>query len=184
MKKLLSILLVIALLLPMGTVTHAASAGEKPFYLTTWLGNYEGDYSNVYVMPYLWTSKAVDSDTLNCNSWNGVSDIEKLAQKIKEEFDARPEGTRYINFCMVQTAFHELVEDAFFVDKAIPYVQEWVEAFCKEYKSIGGKLDGLICDLELINMYAYYIYNNLYVKDNTIYAKIVANPIYKNEIRP
>ena len=185
MKRLFAIIMVIALLLPMGMVSHAAEAEVKPFYLAQWM-DFDGDYSNVYWMAYLWTDSEGLNDPLTCNvwNWNGVRDIPSIAQTAKEKFDAFPDGARYINFCMVQTVFHALVEDAIFVDKAIPLVQQWLEEFCKEYKSIGGKIDGLICDLELIDMYAYYIHQNHHTKDPLIYDKIVKNPIYQNEIRP
>ncbi len=183
MKKLLALLLVFALLLPMATVTNAAGAEKKPFYLTQWEA-FQGDYSNIYPMPLFITNDSGLGDPLTSNLWKGKTDIKALAAALKELFDTYPEGTRHINFEMVQIAFYKKIKDVFIVNDAIPIVQEWVDAFCKEYKAIGGKLDGLVCDLELTDANSYYIDQNYYSKDSQIYHKIAKNPVYQSVIRP
>ena len=183
MKKLFAVLLVLALLLPMGIVAHAEEAETKPFYMTTW-SSFESDLDNVYYMPFFWGKpSSFEENEMPSVSW-GVSDIAALAEKTKEEFDARPEGSRHINLSMANTAFHELGVDACIFDKAVPVVQMWLKAFLAEYKKIGGKLDGLVVDIECFNINGYYIHSNFFTKDPLIYDKITKNPAYTEKIRP
>ena len=183
MKKLFAVLLVLALLLPMGIVAHAEEAETKPFYMTTW-SSFESDLDNVYYMPFFWGKpSSFEENEMPSVSW-GVSDIAALAEKTKEEFDARPEGSRHINLSMANTAFHELGVDACIFDKAVPVVQMWLKAFLAEYKKIGGKLDGLVVDIECFNINGYYIHSNFFTKDPLIYDKITKTPAYTEKIRP
>ncbi len=184
MKKLFAILLVLAMLIPMGTVVQAAETTEtKPFYHVNW-SYFDSELDNVYGMPYFWAYGLQPGDTVGKMAWNNETNITKLAENLKEEFDARPEGSRYINFCLPSTAFHDLAEDVVFVEKAIPVVQDWLDEFLTEYKSIGGKLDGLVVDVEFEDLYSVYIHSRFYVKDQFVYDKIVKNPAYQTKIRP
>ena len=183
MKKLLAIILILAMLIPMGVVAQAEEVETKPFYMTTWSG-FESDLDNVYYMPFFWGNPSSFAENeMPSVSW-GVSDIVALAEKTKEEFNARPEGSRHINLSMANTAFHKLGEDACIFDKAVPVIQMWLKAFLAEYKKIGGKLDGLVVDIECFNINSYYIHSNFFTKDPLIYDKIVKNPVYTEKIRP
>ncbi len=184
MKKLFAILLVLAMLVPMATVVQAAETAEtKPFYLVNW-SDFDSELTNVYPMPYFWAYGLQPGDTEARIAWNNETSITKLAKNLKARFDAQPEGTRYINFCLPSTAFHDLVEDIFYMEKAIPVVQDWLHTFLTEYKSIGGKLDGLVVDVEYLNIYATYIHSRFYVKDQFVYDRITKNPAYQTKIRP
>ena len=183
MKKLLAICLILAMLIPMGIVAQAEEAEKKPFYMTTW-SQFESDLDYVYYMPFFWTNDAnIEENTMPVVSW-GVGDIPALAAKVKDEFDNRPAGSRHINLSMANSTFHKLGEDACIFDKAVPVIQMWLKAFLAEYHKIGGKLDGLVIDVECFNINGYYIHSNFFKKDPLIYDKIVKNPVYQEKIRP
>lgn len=182
MKRILTVFLALVMLLPMCLVAQAEEVGIKPFYTANW-GGLDDDYSNVYYMPQYWSNPNVVKKGEAHISW-GTSDIEALAEKTKEYFDEVPAGARYINFTLPHSAHHNLNEDACFLEKTIPVTAGWLDEFLKEYKSIGGKLDGLVVDVEYLNIYAYYIQKNFAAKDKLIYKKIVDNPTYAEKIRP
>ncbi len=185
MKKLLVILLILAMLVPMGTVVHAEEAVEtKPFYLLQWT-TFKSELSNVYNMAYLWTYPAVEGELMKVSyPYKKTTDIHEVAQNLKNYFDGRPEGTRYINFDPVIIAFRGLAEDVVYVEKGVKAVQDWLNAFLPVYQSIGGELDGLVVDAEFEDLYATYIHSRYAVSDPFIYDKIVKNPQYETLIRP
>jgi len=190
MKRLFAILLTLVMLVPMCLVAQAEPTAEvetKPFCLSTW-SHFESNFTNVYYMPFFWS----DSATLKKTGKGRVTcpgleeyDGSTLAERLKSYFDTVPEGARYLNFCLVHDAVHATVEDACIMDKAIPIVNEWLEKFLAEYKSIGGKLDGLFVVVEYMRIYDSYIYGEIAKKDDPlIYDKIVKNPVYQEKIRP
>ena len=70
------------------------------------------------------------------------------------------------------------------MDAGVALFSEWFDRFLKEYKSIGGPLEGIMIDLEYENGKNWFIYERLYTKDEYIYNKIVQNPKYQTLIRP
>lgn len=191
MKKLLAIILMMALLLPMGLVTpaRAEEAEKKGFYLVNWAGEGNKDQANIYYMPYFWAYSLKPDSTEGKISWGDESDIVKLAQNLKERFDAQPEGTRYINYCMPATAIHDMAETVIYFDNAEKVIKDWLEKFLAEYKKIGGQLDGIVIDVEYIESHAYYL-KDYYLgkrnktKNENIYADIVNDPRYAERVRP
>ena len=186
MKKFLAILLILAMVIPMGLVVQAAEPAKKDFTLVNWGTLPEGEkYTNVYNAPYYWSNSARIKEGI-VNAYAPAleaSSIPDLAKKTKELFDTYPDGARHINFTMVHTAIHALA-DVCFVEDAAPLVSKWLDEFLKEYKGLGGKLDGLIIDVEYLDIYSYYIDSNYYDKDPLVYDKIVKNPAYAEKIRP
>lgn len=184
MKKWIAAFLVIVLLLPMGTVAQAQETEKKPFYLMQWTG-YDIELSNVYTMLYFWTYPAVEGELMKVSyPYKKTTDIKEVAQNVKDSFEGRPEGTRYINFDLPLIAFRYLAEDVVYMEKAVAAVQEWLYAFLEEYQAIGGELDGLVTDAEYENLYATYIHSRFAKNDPLIYDKIVKNPLYETQIRP
>ncbi len=188
MKKLFAILLIIAMLIPMGVMSYAEEPAKKPFTLVNWGDLPHDDYTNVYYTPYFWTNP----DTIKngvANSYapalgvTATDDYTELAAELKDLFDTYPEGARHINFNMVATAVGQLA-DVCFQEEVPPLVSEWVDGFMKEYYRIGGKLDGMIIDVEYLPINQYYIHSDFYTKDPLVYDKIVNNPAYKEKIRP
>ena len=166
MKKLFAILLIIAMLVPLGITAQAAEVEKKPFYLVNWGTLTDADeavvkdFENVQYMPYIW----FNSDKLKKGevyayasktggSGTGEAGAKTIAQRTKEWWEENnvPEGARYINFTLPATAVKAMNEYCF-VGKAIPVISEWIEAFCKELKAIGGELDGVTIDVEFLGI--------------------------------
>ena len=188
MKKLFAILLIIAMLIPMGVMSYAEEPAKKPFLMVNWGVLPHDDYTNVYNTPYFWTNpgtiaQGVASSYAPALGATAVDDYTELAEALKDLFDTYPEGARHINFNMVATAVHALA-DVCFEEKVPPVVAPWVDGFMKEYKRIGGKLDGMIIDVEYLPISNYYIHSEFYTKDPLVYDKIVNDPAYKEKIRP
>ncbi len=206
MKKLFAILLIIAMLVPLGLTAQAESVEKKGFYLVNWGGltnadeDVVEDFTNTFYMPYIWfdsgkLKKGVTYAYANSpeieSFGTGVEGAKVIAASIKEWFDENniPKGARYINFTLPATAINHLNEYCF-VGKSIPVVSEWLDAFCKEFKALGGELDGVIVDVEFLGIYNNYIYsggsglNFSAQKDPLLYKKIVEHPEYAEKVRP
>ena len=186
MKKLFAMLLVLSMILPLGMVAQAAEPEKKDFTLVNWGDIPAGEkYTNVYYAPYYWTNGNRLAAGNPSAYWPSAeaSTIPDLVKATKEKFDTYPAGARHINFTMVATAVHALA-DVCFVEDAAPIVSGWLDQFLKAYKEAGGKLDGLIIDVEYLYIYAYYIESEFHRKDPFVYDKIVKNPAYAEKIRP
>ena len=188
MKKLFAVLLALALLLPMGlgTVANAEEVEKKGFYVVNWSAPLE-EKTNIYTSPYFWSNSskvAAGEAHVSMPHVSGTGGtIEGMAAALKEIFDSYPEGARYFTFCLVHDAMHQHAEICFF-DKAVPLVTGWLDQFLAEYKRIGGKLDGISIDVEFLNIYCSYLYDNVVTKDPLTYKKIVEHPTYQSRIRP
>ena len=195
MKRLFAILLCFAMLLPMGMVAQAEEAAKKPFSLVNWedagISEY-GAYENVYYTPYFWTNREnviKGVYKVSCPSLGG-STVPEMAAALKAKFDTYPEGARYVNFTSPLASVIKAIPDLCFQGHVVPMISEWIDEFMKEYKRIGGKLDGIISDIEYLGIYSYYIYNGdkqfdfSAKNDPLVYKKIVEHPEYKEKIRP
>ena len=193
MKKLLAVLLAMALLLPMtmGLQADAAETEIKPFYLVNWslIGDEDVEnYSNVYPMAYLWADSSQMKDgivKIGCKF--GGSTPEAIAKSIKARFDTYPEGARYINVSPLQTALRTQGEVCF-LEKGVPLMRDWFEEFLSCYQAIGGKLDGFTVDIEYLNIWSNYIQSEFADKGGyngqNVYKWIEEHPVYQNNIRP
>ena len=195
MKRIFAMLLaviMVAALLPANALVSAETVTTKPFYCLNGKDLWEED-PYVYTKPSFYTKTVKVGEPVKVSCY-GTSDIKTLAQKLKEDFDNRPEGTRYFNFGLLTRAIHHVVEYSVYFDKAVDVTREWLEEFLAEYKRIGGKLDGIALDLEYIYCGGWYItksskesytdadevrYNNA-----NIFQDIVNDPRYKTELRP
>ncbi|MBR4016832.1 MAG: hypothetical protein IKK11_03360, partial [Oscillospiraceae bacterium] len=119
-------------------------------------------------------------------SWHGFSEIQELAEELKAEFDARPEGTRYFFYQAPGEAIWKwLTKDYVYFDQATQAVGKWLDEFLKEYKRIGGKLDGIFTDVEYWHGTAWHLWADVFSVNNTnCYWDIVNNPNYKTVLRP
>ena len=185
MKKILAILLVLAMVLPMCVFTHAADSNVeiKPFYMSNSLD----EFDNIIPKVHFWSDdseKYVTEDHLKVSAMGvGGSTPQEIAENLKPIFDAYPDGLRWIRFSSFRAALLTLKEDEIFMEKGAKLIKEWVSAFVKHYKSIGGKLDGFSVDFEYVDANTYELtktaQNDIYV-----YSKIVNNPNYATKIRP
>ena len=180
MKKIFALLLVMAMLLPMVLVVNAEDEFTvEPFYVLNFDKIAEGQFDNVFDAPFFWTSERVGLVI----SWNGANTPEGLAVKVKELFDTRPKGARYIKFIPTGPYLRAYTENYVYMDEGVAKLKEFTEAFFKAYKDLGGELDGLFLDIEIVDMNSYYL--GLDSKDDPmIYSKIVNDPRYATQIRP
>ena len=189
MKKITAYLLTLVLLValfPVGT-TSAAKLGDKPYYIVNIGGGFK-DIPYAYDMPMFYTF-AMNAETKEPRiSVGGKEGIPEIAQYLKENFNARPDGTRYFQLCLVHDAFHAKAEDVVYHDAGKEMTKIWLEKFLAEYSRIGGKLDGIIVDLEYIESHAYYLKDYYDGKRNktqnkNIYHDIVSDSRYVTQIR-
>ena len=188
MKKILAILLVIAMLLPMCFTTTAAGASNveiKPFNISTSL---QEGFDNIWPKVHFWSrenTEYVTEDSIKISAMNGVGGKtpQEVAENLKPVFDKYPDGMRYIRFTSFRAALFVLKEDTIFMDKGLKVIKEWFEEFIAHYHSIGGKIDGISVDIEYVDGNAYYI-TQAAKKDMMVYKNIVDNPNYKTRIRP
>ena len=150
MKKLFAIFLILAMLIPMGLVAQAETVTIKPFYVLS--NDVEGNVKYIYQRPKTWVNKAkITDDAENMPvlfmSYNSTS-IKASAKALYEDFSKRPVGTRYLGYAAMATMLKETVVDVVDMTRGVNISSRWLDAFLKEYKSLGGELDGIIVDLE------------------------------------
>lgn len=191
MRKLIAIILTFMLLLsliPVETTAKAAELGDKPFYCVSMCGS-PTQYPYYYSQPCTYTYP-ITPDT----EWPRVflSDAEgefEIAEKMANEFDDRPAGTRYFQLELVHKYYRSRVDKVVFFDECVATVNEWMTGFVEEFYHLGGKIDGIITDLEYIESDGYYIrdyYNGTRGKteNKNVYREIVEDPRYATQIRP
>ena len=181
MNKVVAIVLSLILLLalfPVVSVVKAEKVTTKPFYAVTFQG-VTVDTPYLYEMISIYTPAPPRQ-----NDYKNETDINKIAQMIKEEMDARPEGSRFINFEMLR-ATSAVAEHIVYMDEPIRLTREWLTKFLSAYKSIGGKLDGILVDLEYVAPESWDLCFRAYKTNKpTIYQDIVNDPRYATRIRP
>ena len=182
MKKFFALLMTLAMLLPMALIqpAKAADVTSQPFYMFNWDTVTEGKYDNIYSSPFFWTAERVNYVI----SWDGANTPKGLAQKCKELFDTRPEGARFIKFGFPAGVYLKgHIENYIYMDKGVDKLVPWFEEFLTEFKAIGGELDGLILDTEIVDMGSWYLFGDS-KDDPLVYNKIVTDPRYATEVRP
>ncbi|MBQ8880725.1 MAG: hypothetical protein IJ030_00930 [Oscillospiraceae bacterium] len=193
MKKAFALLLVLAMLIPMGLIS-ASAEGEvtvQPFYSLGW-----SDFNNIkypYLEGLLTTSfgNIGAKVKISYGSTGSITygqytdaDVTKIAQAIKKDMDRRPEGMRYWHLFGPGKIYDLAPQNVVYLDFAVDQMKDLVTAVLKKYKEVGGVLDGLVVDTEYLPVTSYYLYTKTAVNDKLIYHKIVQDPRYATEIRP
>ena len=192
MKRIFALLLTLVMLfalLPAGAQADTAKATEKPF-VTLNMGGTDGEeYSHLFSLPGTYTYPMnAETQTPKVHAY-GVDDAVNIAPKMKADFDNRPDGARQFQLDLVNVAFHKKAESVVYFDSAVEMVKTWLTDFLQQYSAMGGKLDGIVVDLEYIESHAYYL-KDYYTggrkktQNTNIYADIVNDPRYATEIRP
>ena len=188
MKKILAILLVLAMVLPMCVFANAAGedVGVRPFMIT----NYEEldvEFDNFYPMIFFWsraTSDYISEDDVKVSVPGvGGGNPKAVAENLKKVFDKFPDGIRYIRVAANRAAMVYHVEDVIFMEKGVKIMKNWFDEFIEHYHSIGGKIDGIVTDIEYLEGSCYNL-TSAAQKDLYIYNKIVEHPMYAEKIRP
>lgn len=125
MKKLLAILLVLVMVLPMCIVSNAAGASDEiqPFFFLNWEGKYVEDFNYVYEMPFFYTARKAGMTELKVSCY-GTADPLLLAAELKEDFNARPEGARYVKFLSPGAAIYSTTEHYVYMENMVKLVSE------------------------------------------------------------
>ena len=203
MKKMATLVLslvMLASLLPAGMTVSAETIEKQGFYMVN--SSSTGGVPYVYTLPEIITSikNLRTMDILDACIGYGSSFIDDIAAEMKDDFDSRPEGTRYFEFKVFRDALEALNESVVYWDKPVAATKKWLTEFLKEYKKIGGKLDGIIMDVEFEHVHGTYLYSWVYLPgvdpnkanqvrggvpaNKNIYKDIVNDPRYATEIRP
>ena len=197
MKKVLALLLIVAMLIPAGlsVPAKAAEVEKLPFYLVAWTDFDETKYPylNGFITPNF--SNRGENAYL---SYGGVgleyskytdADVTAMAQALKKSLEARVEGSRYLHFFGPAKLFRLAPENALFLDFYVGQMAEIVDALMKKLKEIGAPLDGAVVDTEYIGFSVYYLidtdsdFENL-VSNPKLLQNIVKDKRYKERIRP
>ena len=182
MKRLLTALMTIALLLPGILPANADAVEVKPFY-----GIGSSDFNRIK-FPNLEGKQrfviSVKDDAISLFSESAGSDKDKMAASLKQTFDRLPHELRQLTLFRTSKVC-EFQENAIFFDKGFDMLKEQFSAFLKAYVAIDGKLDSVFLDHEYVKANNWYIYTQYYRKDApTIYWDIVKDPRYATEVRP
>ena len=185
MKKILALILALALLVPafggLELTADAASFTTKPFYLINWEPA-DSSIKNVFDLPQFWVkNSSLDNFVV---SWNGRETRGSIAQELKKEFKDRPEGTRYFTYMAPQSVMSKHAEAIVYFDNSIEIVRSWIDKFLAAYKSIKGELDGIVLDFEYLDTSASNITDYYKNTDKQIFQKMQDHPSYQTKLRP
>lgn len=189
MKKMLAILLAVMMVLPLCVgVTAADSKPEvKPFVMVN-TEDVGVTFDNLTYKILFWSGsseKYVTEDHLKVDAMNGVGGKTptEVAENLKPVFDEFPDGTRYLRLMSFRSALVGLLEDHIFMEKGLALWNSWFHEFITHYHSIGGKLDGVVVDVEFFDSFSYGLTQERQ-KNPYVYKEIVDNPNYATKIRP
>lgn len=193
MKKLLSIVLVLAMVLPLTLVAQAEETEIKPFYGLSWSEVDESKCDNV-IKAYTINLK-IKKERVTMELPGVSVNVDKIAAAVKKEMDRRKEGMRYLHFFGPADAFSVGAENVIYLDKGVGLTKDLISEFIQKYHAIGGKLDGIVLDLEYLTKKengvvvrrgtaSYEIYGEYYNTNREIYNDIVNDPRYATELRP
>ena len=181
MKKILTLLLVVALLVPL-CLTANADAAKKDFYAVTWSKSISGfsHVKNLYTFNISMFGENVKMSApggaLTYGSYTDAH-VEKIATAMKTEMDKRAEGERYIHFFGPSNVMDALIENVVYMDEATKQLAELTGAIFEKYKAMGGQIDGAMMSMLYTGLGAYYV-------KTADYNKIVKDARYKTQIRP
>ena len=199
MKKLFSLLLALALLIPMvlSLPAQATEVEKEPFYALGWSDFDQEAYpyleglatSNFSVVDKTKAKITYKKNPIVFGEYTDA-DVTAFAQAMKTTMESRPEGMRYWHLWAPGKVLRMNPENVMFLDTGVNQMKELVTVILKKLVEIKCPLDGLVLDTEYLGMSSYYIYNgtssqtNCYKKNPNVYADIVNDPRYATEIRP
>ncbi len=159
--------------------------GIKPFYAVAW------DYIDETLTPNVNECVFIGITVANGNvsfSMDGVgTDLDAIAAQMKMEMESRPEGARYLCIPGIDQVLSMAPEAIIYLDTGVDKLKEEFTSLINKYYALGGKLDGIVVDLEYLPMGSWYVYAQGYggTGNNTnIYNDIVNHSKYQTEVRP
>ena len=198
MKKLFSLLLALALLVPIAFVipAQAEEITKEPFYALGWSDFDEETYPHLDGLVTSNFSVADGKVKITYSKKPVVygeytdEDVTAFAQALKEKMESRPAGARYWHLWAPGRALRLAPENVMFLDAGVDQMTDLVTAIIKKLSEIKCPLDGLVLDTEYIGLSSWYIYSgstsqpNNYKVNPNVYADIVNDPRYATQIRP
>ena len=181
MKKLLTLILALVLLAPM-LPAKAETVAVKPYY---GIGSPDFDRAKFPNLEgRLMVSVVVENGEVYLSTSGASKNIEEVARAVKNTLDNYAEGMRTFVLHKSSDVF-QLQEDTIYFEEGVEKLKAVFFQFIKAYAQIGGKLDGVVLDVEYVDTYNWYLYSKQYTKGNKdVYKNIVANPRYKTDVRP
>ena len=192
MKKFLALCLVCVMILSClaGCSVLAAEEGTKdytalPFYGQGGTQVYElGKYPNLQSFVRIDVNVKNNDVVISRPFVGGLgNDLDKIAASVKETMDSYPEGMRYLKIHGTARVFGMNPQATIYLDEGVDKLAAKFGAFMEKYYNLGGKLDGLILDLEYVGLSSYYL-SNIVDKNATYLQQIVDDPHYLTEVRP
>lgn len=176
MKKFITLLLVLALLVPMCLVANADTA-KKSFYAVTWSNEIDG-LSNVDNLVNINIEMLGENVRFGSLIYSQYTDeqVESMAKSLKAKMDGRVEGQRYIHFFGPANTM-ALVEKSVYFDAAVTQLSEMADKLFAKYKEIGGEVDGAMMSMLYPDMGSHYV-------KTSEYNRIVKDERYATQIRP
>lgn len=182
MKKIITLLLVLVLLLPLMPMQKADAVAVKPYY-----GIGSSDFNRLKfpnLEGRLSINVGVENGEVYLSASGAGKDLNKIASLIKSALDRYPDGMRTFVLHNISSVF-QLQKDTIYFEEGVEKLKKIFTEFIKIYAEIGGKLDGIVLDVEYVETYSWYLYSKQYTKDNPdVYKNIVANPLYQTTVRP
>ena len=198
MKKLFALVLALALLVPMvlTPVAKAEDFTKEPFYVLNWS---EVDNTKFPHIKRLLTTDVTNIGENARFNYGGVNllygsytddELTEMATVMKNEMDKRPDGMRYWTIFGIAKFMRIHAENVLYFDTAIEQLKSMTSAILKRYKELGGKLDGMVLDIEYEGLACWYIQidndkqDNNAVKNPLVYRDMVNDPRYATDVRP
>lgn len=188
MKRILATILALVILLSVapsvGTVAEAAVT-SKPYIAMNWGKVTDGQFDNIA------KAYVIEVKNIGGKVQLGSGDNEAVAKSAKAALDKLPKGMQYIRLFKPSVALTADADLVIYADGGVKQLKKQFDAFIKAYHDLGGKLDGIILDVEYVDMGSWYLYTGGYggvykkdIKNHDFYNQLVAHPQYKSEVRP
>ncbi len=171
-----------------GSGSGGTQEGIKPFYAVAWDAIDESLTPNINECVFL-SLKIINGNVyINKDSLGDkATDLDAIAAYLKMEMACRPEGMRFLCIPGIDQVLSLAPEAIVYLDAGVDKLKTQFTLLMQKYYALGGKLDGLVIDLEYTPPLAWYIYAQGYGgagNNKNIYNDIVNHPKYQTEIRP
>ena len=197
MKKVLAVLLIMAMLIPMGLAVPAKAEEIKkePIYVLSWTGFDQSKYPFLKGLATPSFSNIGENIKLTYGGFGmqygsyDDADVTGLANYIKTTMEARPAGMRYLHIARPGTMYGLAPEHAIFMDFHVAQMAKIMDDLLAKMKKIGAPLDGIVIDTEYIGLSTHYLVDTNSSRENLVenpnlLKDIVKDKRYKTRIRP
>jgi len=188
MKKILAVVLALIMLLPYGMTVRGETVASKPFYGMGWSDINRIKFPN---LEGLVTIGIGEENGKIYFEYAGKTDIGEIAKSVKTMMDKLPEGMRQMHLWSPNKVYRVAPEHVVYLDKGVDQMEALFTEFIEKFHALGGKLEGMVVDVEYVEARSWYIYLWEYMGkrdgntiNENIYNDIVNDPRYATEIRP